>query len=101
MATCSVLGQILDEAGEAVENATVRARTLRETVVGNAFISPTEVVATTDASGNFVLTVQQSLSVLMVVDFPMGVGEPRRSLSYSAAIPAAASVQFTSIIVVE
>lgn len=101
MATCSVIGQIVDEAGVAIENASVRARTLRETVVGNAFVSPTEVAATTDASGNFTLTVQQSLSVLFVVDFPMGTGEPRRSLSYSGTIPATASASFTSIIIVE
>ncbi len=101
MATCSIIGQIVNEAGSAIENATISARTLRETVVGNAFVAPAEVNTTTDASGNFVLTVQHSLSVLFVVTYPMGTGEPRRSLSYSADIPATASASFTSIIVVE
>ncbi len=101
MADCLVLGTIIDEAGAAVENATIRARTLRETIIGNNFIAPVEVVATTDSSGNFTLTVQQSLSVLFVINYPTGIGEPRRSLNYSADVPAQASVQFTSIIVVE
>ena len=101
MASCLVIGNIVNEAGDAVESASVRARTLRETIIGNQFVAPVEVAATTDASGNFSLTIQQSLSVLFVVEYPTGVGEPRRVLSYSAAIPAQTSVQFNSIIVVE
>lgn len=101
MATCAVNGNILSPAGVAMTSISVSARINQSTLSGTSLIVPSQILTATDSSGNWVLTVQQSLSVLFTVQYPPVGTEPMRIESFSANIPAAASAQFSSIVVVE
>ncbi len=101
MATCAVSGNILDPSGTALVSLEVSARVNQSTLSGTSLIAPAQILTTTDSSGNWVLTVQQSLSVLFTVQYPPVGTEPMRVESFTANIPAAASAQFSSIVVVE
>jgi hypothetical protein len=101
MATCAVSGTLLDAQGGAVLSATVCARVLNPTVSGTSIITPALVETTTDSSGNFTLTLQQSLSVIFTVDYPMVGTEPLRQFSYTGTIPASTTASFTNVITIE
>lgn len=101
MATCAISGTILDAQGAAVTSVTVSARVPSPVVSGTNVIVPFEVSAMTNASGNFVLTVQQSISVIFTVQFPTVGTEPLRTFNYTGNIPGTATATFTSVIVVE
>lgn len=101
MATCLVSGTLQDIAGEPVTDATVCARVLSPKIVGNAFITPYQVEVATDSSGNFAITLAQSLSVVFVVKYPVVGTEPFRTLSYTGNIPATATASFSDVIEIE
>lgn len=101
MALCAVLGNILDPSGTAIASVTVSARVNQPVVASTSLITPLAISTITDASGNFTLTVQQSLSVIFTVMYPPVGTEPQLTYSYTGNIPATASAQFTSVIVVE
>lgn len=101
MATCAVSGNILDPAGTAMTSVAVSARVNQSALSGTSLIVPAQIATATDSSGNWTLTVQQSLSVLFTVQYPPVGLEPMRVESFTANIPAAASAQFSSIVVVE
>ena len=101
MATCAVSGTLIDAAGEAVLSATVCARVLNPTVSGSSIVTPFLVETSTDSSGNFTLTLQQSLSVVFTVEYPMIGTEPLRQFSYTGTIPASATASFTNVITIE
>ena len=101
MATCAVSGNILDPAGEALSSVTVSARVPGPVISGNSLIAPFEISAVTDASGNFVITVQQSISVIFTVEYPVIGTEPQRTFNYTGNIPGAATASFDALIVVE
>lgn len=101
MATCAVNGNILSPAGVAMTSLVVSARVNQSTLSGTSFVVPAQILTATDSSGNWTLTVQQSLSVLFTVQYPPVGTEPMRIESFTATIPAAASAQFSTIVVVE
>ncbi len=101
MATCAVSGTILQPSGEAATSVTIFARVPLPVVVGSDLIAPFEISTMTDVSGNFVLTVQQSMSVLFTVQYPIVGTEPMRTFNYTGNIPGAATATFTDIIVIE
>lgn len=101
MANCLVSGTILDPAGSAVTSATVFARLVAPTVLGTTLVTPFEISAATDASGNFSITVQQSLTVIFTVKYPNSGSEMLRTYNYTGTIPAAATASFTSVITIE
>jgi hypothetical protein len=101
MATCAVSGTILDPAGEAISSVTVFARVLQPVFSGSSLVTPQEISAITDTSGNFVLTVQQSISVVFTIQYPIVGTEPMRTFNYTGNIPGAATATFSSIVVVE
>lgn len=101
MAICLVSGTILDPSGAAVTSATVYARLVAPTVLGSTLVTPFEVSAATNASGNFSITVQQSLTVIFTVKYPDSASDPVRTYNYTGTIPGAATATFTSIITVE
>lgn len=101
MATCAVNGNILSPAGVAMTSISVSARVNQSTLSGSSLVVPSQIATATDSSGNWTLTVQQSLSVLFTVQYPPIGTEPMRTESFTASIPAAASAQFSSIVVVE
>lgn len=101
MATCAVSGNILSPAGAALTSIAVSARVNQSTLSGTSLIVPSQIATATDSSGNWTLTVQQSLSVLFTVQYPPVGTEPMRIESFTATIPAAASAQFSTIVVVE
>ncbi len=101
MATCAVSGNILDPSGTALVSLEVSARVNQSTLSGTSLIAPAQISTTTDSSGNWVLTVQQSLSVIFTVQYPPVGTEPMRVESLVANIPATATAAFSSIITVE
>jgi hypothetical protein len=101
MATCLVSGTLLTGAGEAATSVTVAARVPQATLIGNSMITPYEVSVATDTSGNFALTLQQSLQVIFTVTYPTVGTEPMRSQTFTATVPATTTASFSSIIVVE
>ncbi len=101
MATCAVSGTILDPSGTAITSVTVYARVTQPTLSGVSLITPLQISTATDASGNFTLTVQQSISVVFTVQYPAIGTEPKRLFSYTGNIPATATASFSSVIVVE
>lgn len=101
MATCAVSGTVLDPSGTAVTSVTVAARIDHSTLSGVNLIAPTRISTTTDSSGNFVLTIQQSISVIFTIQYPVVGTEPLRDLEYVATIPATTTASFSNIIVIE
>lgn len=101
MATCAVSGNIVSPSGVAMTSVGVSARVNQSTLSGTSLIVPAQILTATDSSGNWTLTVQQSLSVLFTVQYPPVGTEPMRVESFTATIPAAASAQFSSIVVTE
>lgn len=101
MATCTVSGNALDIAGSAATTVTVSARVCSPQLLGTSLITPFQISSTTDASGNFTLTIQQSLSVIFTVQFPIVGTESMRLFTYTGNIPATTTASFSSCIVVE
>lgn len=101
MATCAVSGTFLDPSGTGILSVTVTARVPEPVVVGSTVIVPAEISASSDSSGNFVLTVQQSISVMFQVTYPIVGTEPMRVFNYTGEIPATATASFTNVVVVE
>lgn len=101
MATCAVNGNLIQPDGSAATSVTVSARVVGPVVSGTSVIAPYATDTTTDSSGNFVLTIQQSCSVIFTVQYPIVGTEPMRTFNYTANVPATASAAFTSIIVIE
>lgn len=101
MATCAVSGQLLQVDGEALTSVMVVARVVNPVFSGSALITPAELGAETDSSGNFTLTLQQSISVVFTVQYPPVGTEPMRTYTYSANIPATTTADFSSVVVLE
>lgn len=101
MATCAVSGTLLQPDGTAATSVSVFARVPTSVVSGTSVIAPFVISAVTDVSGNFVLTVQQSMSVIFTVQYPIIGTEPMRTFNYTGNIPATATAAFTSVIVIE
>jgi hypothetical protein len=101
MATCAVSGQLLQLDGSALQSVSVVARVTNPVFSGTALIMPAELDAETNASGNFTLTLQQSVSVIFTVQYPPIGTEPLRTYTYSANIPATTTANFSSVIVSE
>lgn len=101
MATCAVSGNIVDPAGAVVASVSVIARVPQPVVYGNSLIAPFETSAAVDASGNFVITVQQSISVIFTVQYPIVGTESMRVFNYTGNIPATTTASFVNCLVVE
>lgn len=101
MATCAVSGNILGADGAAVTSVTVTARVSQPVISGTSVIVPEELSVQTDSSGNFTITVQQSISVLFTIQYPVIATEPVRQYVYTANIPATTTAAFSSVIVIE
>ena len=101
MATCAVSGNILDISGTAISSVTVFARVSQPEVSSTSLVVPLQLSVQTDSSGNFVMTIQQSISVIFTVLYPSIGTDPQRIFSYTGNIPATATADFTSVIVQE
>jgi hypothetical protein len=101
MATCAVSGNIVDPSGTALLSVTVAARVNQPVFSSTTLIAPEMISTVTDASGNFTLTVQQSISVIFTVTYPVIGTEPMRSYEYTGNIPATTTANFSSVIVNE
>lgn len=101
MATCAVSGNIVDPSGTALVSLEVSARINQSTLSGTSLVAPAKIDTTTDSSGNWVLTVQQSLSVLFTVMYPPVGTEPMRVESFTANIPATTTADFSDIVEIE
>ena len=92
---------MLTPAGDPALSVSVSYRVSSPVVVGSTLITPFEDEVMVDASGNFLLTVQQSLSVIFTVVYPILGTEPMRQYTYTGNIPATETASFTDVIVVE
>lgn len=101
MATCAVSGNVQDISGTAAISVTVFARVPSPQLLGTTLITPFMVSSVADASGNFTLTIQQSLSVIFTVQFPIVGTENMRQFNYTGNIPATATASFSNVIVIE
>ena len=101
MATCAVSGKFIKPDGSAATSVSVEARVLNPTVSGTDVVIPQIIDVETNASGEWTLTVQQSVSVVFVVTYPVVGSEPTRQVTYTGNIPAAATASFTDVIVTE
>jgi hypothetical protein len=101
MATCAVSGTILNPNGAAATSVTVYARISQPVLSGTNLIAPAVVSAETDSSGNFTLTLQQSISVVFTVQYPIVGTEPTRQFNYTGNIPATVTASFSNVITIE
>jgi hypothetical protein len=101
MAICSVYGTLKTMSGGAAEGVTVSARVLLPYVDSTEIVTPQEVSTVTSSDGSFTLDVTRNAPVLFVINYPPTTTDARRSAAYSALIPATASAQFASIIILE
>lgn len=101
MATCAISGNLLNAAGEALVSADVYARVSNPVVSGSSIVTPERISTTTNSSGDFTLTLQQSISVLVTVQYPITDSDSKKLLEFVANVPAAATATFSSIIVTE
>lgn len=101
MATCAITGSILDASGTAMQSVTVAARVPNPVVSSTDLIAPMLLSVQTDSSGAFTITLQQSISVIFTVQYPVIGTDPQRIYSYTGNVPASATADFTSVIVQE
>lgn len=101
MATCAISGTILQPSGAVASSVTVFARVPNPVVSGTNVIAPYLISAVTNTLGNFVITVQQSCSVIFTVQYPIVGTEPMRTFNYTGNVPATTTADFTSCIVIE
>lgn len=101
MATCAVSANFIDADGNPRADITVYTRIPAPIVDGTSLIVPAQLTAISDASGNVVITLQQSISVIFTVQYPPVGTEPQRIYSYTGNIPATTTADFTSVIVQE
>jgi hypothetical protein len=102
MPSCVVTGTLKDLGNIAVVGANITARVLVPVVLSdNTIVPPKETAVATDASGNFTMTLEQTVPVLFVINYPPTSTDARRSAAYSALIPATASANFAAVIILE
>jgi hypothetical protein len=101
MATCAVTGNIIDVAGVAISSVTILARVAQPEISGTSLVTPLQLSVQTDTSGNFTMTIQQSLSVIFTIMYPSIGTDPKRVFNYTGNIPATTTANFTSVIVQE
>lgn len=98
MATCVVSGTLVDASETAIASAVVKAKLLAP--VFNATgsgVMPSEVSTTTDASGNFSLTLSQGQSFVVSIDYPPNSTDSSRRVNYTATTPASPTATFSTI----
>lgn len=98
MALCVVSGRLIDSKGDPVTNAEITARLTSPIVEGTDLIVPTEQSVSTNASGQFTLTLHTSATFVCLVQYPPNAEDSQRLLSYALQTTAATSADFTSII---
>jgi hypothetical protein len=101
MATCAVSGNILDPSGTAITSVTILARVTSPVVNSGSLITPLVISTQSDSSGNFTLTIQQSISVIFTVQYPPTNTDPQRQYQYTGTIPATTTASFTNVITIE
>lgn len=101
MATCAVSGKFIQPDGSAATSVTVEARVVNPAVSGTDVVAPQLIETETNASGEFTLTIQQSLSVVFTVVYPIVGSEPIRKYQYTGNVPATTTASFTNVIVIE
>jgi len=103
MASCVVTGVLKDLGNLPVAGADITAKVLLPVVLSDniTIIPPKETEVSTDASGNFTMTLEQTVPVLFMINYPPTATDARRSVAYSALIPATATANFAAVIILE
>ena len=100
MATCAVTGQVRDSGETVLASVEVTFRPVAGLVSStlSALFVPKVMVASTDSSGNFTLTLSQGLSGVMEFRYPPDASSTARLISYAVSVPALTSANFSAII---
>ena len=101
MPTCAVVGKLLGPNGSPLDNAEIRVRPTFSQFVGNNLIAPHEVSVTIDATGNFTLTLEQSLTYICTVNYPPNDTDGFKSVYFALSIPAITTADFSSVILTD
>lgn len=101
MATCAVSGNCIDPSGTAISSVSIIARVNQPVFSSTELVTPLQVSVQTDTSGNFTLTLQQSISVIFTVMYPSIGTDPQRIFNYTGNIPATTTADFSSVVVSE
>ncbi len=102
MPTCNVIGNLINPDGSVATSVEISARVVQPFISSaGSVVIPQEISTTTNTSGNFSIAVEQSVSVVFTINYPIASNEVLKKVTYTANIPAATSAQFESIIITE
>ena len=102
MATCALSGTLVDPAGTALTSVTVKVKVVTPCFdSNNSLVTPKEISVTSNASGLFLVTLTQSLSVTLTVHYPQNATDSSRPYAYSFVVPATATASFNSTLITE
>lgn len=98
MASCSVTGTLQDPSGTALNGVVLRFAIVTPQIIAGALIMPAQVSATTDSSGNFSLSLAQTISGTLIIEYPPTSGDAIRRYEYAIVVPATSSATLASLI---
>lgn len=97
MATCVVSGVIKDPSETAISSATVRANIVTPFFVSTVLIVPEELSTTTDANGAWSLTLSQSNSYIVTIEYPPNASSSAKRYNYAITTPASGTATFSTL----
>lgn len=97
MATCVVSGTIKDVSDTAIESVTVRANIITPAFSSTTLVVPKEITTTTDASGNWSLTLLQGVYAVITIDYPPNLTDSAMKKTYAITVPASGTANFSSL----
>lgn len=97
MAACVVSGVIKDVTETAIVGAIVRANLVNPVFVGTVLIVPKETTTTTAAGGTWSLSLSQSTSYIVTIDYPPNALDSARRYSYAIITPASSTANFSTL----
>lgn len=97
MATCIVSGTILDPTETPVNGAAVSFRIQNPTLDSLSVLGPVNGSTTTDASGNWSLTIARNISGIVTIMCASDNVSDMNSYNFSVNIPNAATASFSSV----
>lgn len=101
MATCVVSGNLKDVTSTVISGAIIKAVVATPFLVGTTLVVAKEISTTSDSSGNWSLTLQEtasvSKSIVVDIEYPDGA-TGLRVVSFGVIIPNAATANFSDLI---
>lgn len=102
MASCTVTGSIFDLTGTPIGGATVKAYLTTAYFYGTALVVPYELSTTTDTSGGWSLTLQETFSVgrsiTISIEYPPNTTDNKVRLDYAIVVPNQSTANFSDLV---